>query len=145
MSKPEVSTTKKSAQSKKCRLLAKVTAGTVSREQAQAVIDQDPLLGEVLQPHELAQAAAGLRPGLGRTQGESTTKASAQSKKCRLLKSVREGTKSAMVAINALIDDVLLGTVLTESEVYVAAEQFKAQAAGYSIKVASDGQMMMAL
>lgn len=51
-----ISTTKKSAQSKKCRLLAKVAARTVNYKVALAIRSVDPLLADVMSEAEVRSA-----------------------------------------------------------------------------------------
>jgi hypothetical protein len=65
-----LSTTVKSAQSKKCRLLAKVRDG-LNPKIAKAIRNADTLLGSVMTDADIDAAAAGLKPARGRTGGVS--------------------------------------------------------------------------
>ena len=68
-----ISTTKKSAQSKKCRLLADVRSGKTHPKIAKAVRAADPMLADVMTEAEVDAAARGERPGRGGKGGGSVT------------------------------------------------------------------------
>lgn len=63
-----LSTTKKSAQSKKCRLLSKVRDG-MNPKVAAAIRKADPMLADVLTEDEIAAAVRGERKGRGGNSG----------------------------------------------------------------------------
>jgi hypothetical protein len=63
------------------------------------------------------------------TTGISTTKKSAQSKKCRLLEKVRNGL-NPKIAIAILKADSLLGSVMTETDVLDAVSGLKPKRGG---------------
>ena len=60
-----ISTTVKSAQSKKCRMLAKVRAGTMHAKVAMAILTVDPMLAGVCTNADIEAAKDGTRPSRG--------------------------------------------------------------------------------
>jgi hypothetical protein len=60
-----LSTTVKSAQSKKCRMLSKVRNGQMNAKVALAIRDVDPMLADVMTEADVLNAAAGLMPSRG--------------------------------------------------------------------------------
>ena len=64
-----ISTTVKSAQSKKCRLLEKVRLGTVHPKVAIAIRNVDPMLADVMSEADVLNAEAGLKPNRGGGKG----------------------------------------------------------------------------
>lgn len=60
-----ISTTQKSAQSKKCRMLQKVANKQLHPKIAEAWLKLDPMLGAECTIEEIAAAVTGTRPGRG--------------------------------------------------------------------------------
>ncbi len=62
-----LSSTIKSAQSKKCRMLQKVRANEMHVKVAIAIMNADHLLSTVMTQKDIEDAAAGLKPSRGRS------------------------------------------------------------------------------
>lgn len=64
-----ISTTIKSAQSKKCRLLEKVRNGSVDYRVAMAIRNVDDMLADVMSEADILNAKNGLKPNRGGGKG----------------------------------------------------------------------------
>lgn len=67
--KTGLSSTVKSAQSKKCRLLKSVRENEMNPKVAKAIRNADPMLSSVLTEAEIDNAKLGLKPSRGSSRG----------------------------------------------------------------------------